>query len=119
LIHQRANVFFGTPESRLTTVTAQPIEDPWDPLVIQRGLPEPERELFLRQYHEAVEAAHDPAGYGHLRQLLRVWSLTALATSQPGYYEELAAVQNGTAQTVPASEAIADWDARLAAAKGE
>jgi hypothetical protein len=49
--------------------------------VILRDLPERERDEFLRQYHQAVDAAHDPAGY---RQLLHVWSLTAIATGQPG-----------------------------------
>jgi hypothetical protein len=60
-------------------VTAQPTEDHTDPLVILRDLPEREREEFLRQYHRAVDAAHDPAGYQHLRRLLHVWSLTAIA----------------------------------------
>jgi Family of unknown function (DUF6247) len=72
-------------------VTAQPTEDPADPLVILRDLPKPEREEFLRQYHQAVDAAHDPAGYQSLRRLLHVWSLTVIAAGQPGYYEELAA----------------------------
>jgi hypothetical protein len=50
-------------ERRLNHVTAQPTEDAADPLVILRDLPEREREEFLRQYHRAVDAAHDPAGY--------------------------------------------------------
>jgi len=62
-------------------------------------LPEREREEFLRQYHQAVDAAHDRAGYQQLRRLLRVWSLTAIAAGQPGYYEELEAVCDGTATT--------------------
>jgi hypothetical protein len=45
-------------------VSAEPagVEDPNDPEVILRDLPEPERSEFLRQYHEAVDAAHDPIG---------------------------------------------------------
>jgi DNA-binding CsgD family transcriptional regulator len=62
-----------------------------DPLVILRDLPEREREEFLRQY-QTVNAAHDPAGYQRMRRLLYVWSLTAIAARQPGYYEELAAI---------------------------
>ncbi len=50
-------------------MTAQPTENPADPLVILRDLPQPEREEFLRQYHQAVDAAHDPAGYQYLRRL--------------------------------------------------
>ena len=85
--------------------------------MILRELPEREREEFLRQYHRAVDAAHDPAGYRQLRRLLHVWSLTAIAASNPGYYEELAAVQAGTATTVPVTEAIPDWAERVAAVR--
>lgn len=87
-----------------------------DPLVILRGLPEREREEFLRQY-QTVNAAHDPAGYQRMRRLLHVWSLTAIAARQPGYYEELAAARAGTATTVPVTDVIPDWAARVAAAK--
>ena len=80
---------------KLSRVTAQPTEEPTDPLVILRNLPEHERREFLGQYQQAVDAAHDPAGYQHLRRLLNVWSLTAVAASQPGYYEELAAARAG------------------------
>lgn len=102
---------------KLSRVTAQPTEDPADPLVILRDLPEREHQEFLRQYHRAVDAAHDPAGYQHLRRLLHVWGLTAVAARQPGYYEELAAARAGTATTVPVTEAIPDWAERAAAAR--
>jgi Family of unknown function (DUF6247) len=98
-------------------MTAQPMEYPSDPLVILRDLPEREREEFIRQYHLAVDAAHDPAGYEQLRCMLRVWSLTVVAVSHPGYYEELAAVRDGTAPTVPVTEAIPDWAGRVAAVR--
>jgi Family of unknown function (DUF6247) len=103
---------------KLSRVTAQPTEEPSDPLVILRNLPEHERGEFLGQYQQAVDAAHDPAGYQHLRRLLNVWSLTAVAASQPGYYEELAAARAGTATTVPVIDAIPDWTERVAAARG-
>jgi hypothetical protein len=106
-----------TSERKLSHVTAQPTEDPADPLVILRDLPEREREDFLRQYHQAVEAAHDPAGYRQLRRLLHVWSLTAIAAGQPGYYEELAAARAGTATTVPVTDVIPDWAERAAATR--
>ena len=102
---------------KLRHVTAQPIENPSDPVVILRDLPERERDEFLRQYHEAVEAAREPAGYERLRNLLHVWSLTVIATNRPGYYEELAAAPDGTSPTVAVSEAIPDWAARLAASR--
>jgi hypothetical protein len=100
-------------------MSAEPaqVEDPDDPEVILRRLPEREREEFLRQYREAVDGAHDPAGYRWLRQVLHAWQLTVIATTQAGYYEELAAIRNGTARTRPAQEVIPDWDERLAAAR--
>jgi Family of unknown function (DUF6247) len=98
-------------------MTAQPTEDLSDPLVILRDLPVREREEFLRQYHRAVEAAHDPAGYEQLRRMLHVWSLAVVAVNQPGYYEEVAAVRAGTATTVPITEAIPDWAERAEAAR--
>lgn len=102
-------------------MSAEPVqvEDPDDPEVILRYLPEQERGEFLRQYHEAVDAAHDPAGYRRLRQLLHVWRLTVIATSRAGYYEELEAMRRGTARTTPAEEAIPDWQERLAAARAQ
>jgi hypothetical protein len=102
-------------------MSAEPVQvdDPDDPEVILRDLPERERGQFLRQYHEAVDAAHDPAGYRRLRQLLHAWRLTVIATSRAGYYEELEAVRNGTAQVTPAEEAIPDWQERLAAARAQ
>jgi Family of unknown function (DUF6247) len=102
-------------------MSAEPVhvEDPDDPEVILRDLPERERAQFLRQYHEAVDAAHDPAGYRQLRRLLHAWRLTVIATGQPGYYEELDAVRTGTARTARAEEAIPGWQERLAAARAQ
>jgi len=102
-------------------VSAEPAqhEDPNDPELILRDLPEQERAQFLRQYHEAVDAAHDPVGYQQLQLLLRAWRLTVIATRQPGCYEELEAMRRGTARSVPADEAIPGWEERLAAARAQ
>ncbi len=70
-------------------------EDPSLPLRYPWRCRSAERGEFLRQYRRAVDAAHDPAGYRQLRRLLHVWSLTAIAADQPGYYEELAAARAG------------------------
>lgn len=112
-----AGRLWATGGHRLDSVTAQAAEDPADPLVILRDLPEREREEFLRQYHRAVDAAHDPAGYQQLRRVLYVWRLTAIAVGQPGYYEEIAAARAGIATTVPVTEAIPEWAERAAAAR--
>jgi hypothetical protein len=40
-----------------------------------------------------------------------------IAASRAGYYEELEAVRNGTAQTTPAEQVMPDWQARLAAVR--
>jgi hypothetical protein len=94
-----------------------PVKDPNDPEIILRDLTEQERGQFLRQYHDAVDAAHDRAGYRRLQEFLHAWRLTVIATSQPGYYEELTGVRNGTAHTTPATEAFPDWQERLTAAR--
>jgi hypothetical protein len=112
-----ANGFPGTFGTRLGAMSAQPIENPSDPVVILRSLPEPERDEFLRQYHAAVDAAHDPAGYERLRRLLHVWSLAVVATNQPGYYDNIASVRAGTSPTVPVTSVIPDWPERLAATR--
>lgn len=62
----------GGGRHELSHVIAQPTEDPADPLVILSDLPEPERDEFLRQYHQVVDAAHDPADYQLLQRLLHV-----------------------------------------------
>ncbi len=92
-------------------------EDPRDPQVILRDLPERERAEFLRQYREAVAAASEPAGYRRLQQVLHVWSLTVIASNQPGYYEELDGVRAGSGPAVPAEQVVPGWSERLAAAR--
>jgi hypothetical protein len=71
-------------------MTAQPAEhheDPLDPQRILRELPARERMNFLAAYREALDGARDPAGWGHLRRVLRVWSGMVIATNRPGFYE--------------------------------
>jgi hypothetical protein len=46
-----------------------------------------------------------------------VWSRTAVAAGQPGYYEELAAARAGTATTVLGTYAIPDWPERVVATR--
>ena len=58
-----------------------------------------------------------PPADQQLRRLLHVWSLTVIATGQPGHYEELAAARAQTVTTVPVTDAIPDWAERAAAAR--
>jgi hypothetical protein len=93
-------------------MSAQPIEerDPRDPQVILHALPERERDEFLRQYHEAVDAAHDPVGYKQLQRVLHAWSLAAVATNKPGYYEVLEDAKNGVGEYVSWEDTVARFD---------
>jgi hypothetical protein len=119
VIGQRESGEYPGPAVAWGCMSAKPVrvEDPDDPEVILRDLPVRERAEFLRQYREAVDVAHDPPGYGRLQRLLHVWRVTVIAIGRVGYYEELAAVRNGTAQTRPAEEAFPDWQQRLTAAR--
>jgi len=81
-------------------MSAQPAEhyeDPLDPQRILRGLPDQEHANFLAAYREALEGARDPAGWTHLRRVLRLWSGMEIATSRPGFYQaqEAALAGNG------------------------
>ncbi len=90
-------------------------EDPEDPRVILRDLPERERTRFLASYREAAAAAIDPVGYGELRRTLHFWSLVVVATNSPGYYERTSP-DRVKGQSVAAEDVIPDFQARLAAA---
>ncbi|WP_285707087.1 DUF6247 family protein [Microtetraspora sp. NBRC 16547] len=98
-------------------MSAQPVheDDPQDPQTILWGLPERERDEFLRQYRAAVEAARDDvAQYAALRLLLHRWSLVVVAANQPGYYEAVRDAKAGTGRYVPLEEALAAERARRA-----
>ena len=57
-----------------TTQPAEYFEDPLDPQRILRELPGRERANFLAAYREALDGARDPAGWGNLRRVLRLWA---------------------------------------------
>jgi Family of unknown function (DUF6247) len=84
-------------------VSAQPAHepDPEDPVEILRVLPARFRDQFLREYYGAADgAARQVGGYRQLHEVLRLWRLTAVAHSDPGFAGRLAAVreavQSGT-----------------------
>ena len=80
-------------------MTAQPAEhpeDPLDPQRILRELPGRERANFLAAHREALDGARDPAGWGHLRRVLRLWSGMVITVNRPGFYEAQEAALTGT-----------------------
>jgi hypothetical protein len=84
--------------------------------VILRELPQRERENWLAQYREALQAARNPAGFAQLRLVLRMGRLRVIACNSPGFYEALEAARNGE-RGVPAEEVFPDWSERIAAAR--
>jgi hypothetical protein len=75
---------------------AEHCEDPLDPRRILRDLPDRERANFLAAYREALDGARDPAGWGHLRRVLRLWNGMAIAANRPGFYAAQEAALTGT-----------------------
>ena len=51
---------------------------------------------FLAAYREALDGARDPAGWGNLRRVLRLWSGMVIAANRPGFYEAQEAALTGT-----------------------
>lgn len=96
-------------------MSAQPIEEhgPRDPRVILNSLPERERAEFLRQYHDAIHAAHDPAGYKQFQRILHGWSLAVVATNDPGYYEALEDAKHGVGEYVSWDDVVAKFNGAL------
>ena len=81
---------FARYSSYYDPMAAEPVEhyeDPLDPQRILRELPGRERANFLAAYREALDGAQDPAGWGNLRHVLRLWSGMVIATNRPGFYE--------------------------------
>jgi hypothetical protein len=101
-------------------MSAQPVlePDPDDPVEILRVLPERFHERFLAEYATAAEAARRPEGYRQLHDLLRLWRLTAVAYSEPGFEGRLASVRDAVGAgniegSVPIEEIVPDWPTRL------
>jgi len=80
-------------------MSAQPAEhyeDPLDPQRILSELPDREHANFLAAYREALDGARDPAGWTHLRRVLRLWSGMVIATNRPGFYQAQETALAGT-----------------------
>ncbi len=102
-------------------MTAQPVDDydPDDPVEILRVLPGGFHEQFLAEYDAAVADARRPEQYRELHHLLRLWRLRAVAYSDPGYADRLAAMQaavrSGRRDGTPIEDVVPDWDEQVAA----
>jgi hypothetical protein len=83
-----------------------------DPADILSHLPAGERELFLREYRAALDAAHEVWRYRQLQEVLGRWALVAAATSKPGYQGALEEVKAGRGQYSSLEEVIARRRAR-------
>ena len=101
-------------------MSAQPVQEhaPDDPLEILRMLPERFHEQFPSEYAAAAEAARRPEGYQALHAMLRLWRLTAVGYSEPGFEGRLGslreAVRAGRLEgSVPIEELVPDWSGRL------
>jgi Family of unknown function (DUF6247) len=99
------------------TMVAQPTHelDPDDPVEILRVLPARFHDQFLREYYGAAAgAARQVGGYRQLHDVLRLWRLTAVAQSNPGFAGRLATVQEAVRsgsleQSVPIEDAVPGW----------
>ncbi|TDD97713.1 DUF6247 family protein [Actinomadura rubrisoli] len=95
-------------------MSAQPVHaepDPRDPQVIYDRLPEQARPKFLTEYHAAVDASHDLAGYRGLRQLLKTWSALAFAYAKPDFHQRYEDVRDGVGEYVSMDEVFSRHDA--------
>jgi hypothetical protein len=102
-------------------MTALPVGDydPDDPVEILRALPSGFHEQFLAEYDAAVAGARRPEQYRQLHHLLRLWRLRAVAYSDPGYADRLAAMQesvrSGRRDGTPIEDVVPGWDEKVAA----
>lgn len=102
-------------------MTAQPVDDydPDDPVEILRVLPVRFHKQFLAEYAAAVAGARRPEEYRQLQHLLRLWRLSAVAFSDPGYEARRQAVEEPVRtgrHGTPIEEIVPDWEERVAAA---
>lgn len=106
----------------MVVMTAQPVDDhdPDDPVEILRALPARFHEQFLAEYEAAVASARKPEHYRELHRLLRLWRLSAVAFSDPGYEARRQAAEDASRagqRGTPIADIVPDWDDRVASAR--
>jgi hypothetical protein len=81
-------------------------------------LPARLHDQFLREYYgAAASAARQGGGYRHLHDILRLWRLTAVAQSDPGFAGRLEAVREAVRSgsldsSVPIEDVVPGWRER-------
>lgn len=106
-------------------MTAEPLNHdhgPLDPEGILRRLPHEERERFIRDYHSALDAAHELWRYRQLQEVLRLWHMRATAYARPDFAERAQQARTGdpavftdAAETIPGWPESADGARRITA----
>ena len=85
---------------------------------ILRLLPARLHDQFLREYYAAAAlAARQVGGYRQLHEVLRMWRLVAVAQSDPGFADRLAAVREASRtgsveSSVSAEDVVPGWPGR-------
>lgn len=82
-------------------------DDPHDPAVIVRSLPEWARPVFLGEFEAAALAASDAAGRAALEAFLHQWAARAVAYARPGFRAEQEAAARPVADGVALETLIA------------
>lgn len=111
---------WASPLVASTLMSVQPAHevDIDDPVEILKVLPARLHDQFLREYYgAAASAARQIGGYRHLHDVLRLWRLTAMAQSEPGFADRLAAVREAVSSgnldsSVPIEDVVPGWRER-------
>lgn len=95
-------------------MTAEPLDHGGlNPEDILRRLPPEERDRFVRDYHSALDAAHEMWRYRHLQEVLRLWHLRAAAYSRPDFAERAEQARTGApAAFVQTLDEVPGWPGR-------
>lgn len=87
---------------------------------ILRVLPARYREQLMAEYDAVAAGSRQPEHYRDLHKLLRLWRLSAVAFSDPGYEDRRQAAGDAARagrRGTPIEDVVPDWDERLAAAR--
>lgn len=72
-------------------------------------LPEQWHQQFLSDYHGALDAAHEVWRYQQLKDVLHLWSLRAVAFSNPGFEDAAQAARENRADEFIPADQVPGW----------